>query len=155
MDIRIRASCVAIRDQSILLIQKHVRTYPNNGLFTLPGGGIEYYEKIKEACVREMKEETGTEVQHPTFVGIVTHRDFVDDWHTITFYFKSDNIIGEPINLEESKHTCHWVFLEAIQGHELIAPHDKDILRYCLENRSIFNMDIDRVGQKEYKWAFN
>ncbi len=53
---RKRATAIIIRDKKLLVIhrQKFGRDY-----YTLPGGGVELEESFQEACIREVKEETG------------------------------------------------------------------------------------------------
>lgn len=48
---------VLIKDEKILLIKKSRGAY--KGMFDLPGGGIEFGEKIEETLKREFIEETG------------------------------------------------------------------------------------------------
>ncbi len=56
---RRRATAIIIRDKKLLVIHRHKfgRDY-----FTLPGGGVELDETFGEACIREVKEETGLDV---------------------------------------------------------------------------------------------
>ena len=50
-----------IKDNKILLIKK--KTGPYDGKLDLPGGGIKYCEKVEDALVRELKEETGLDIK--------------------------------------------------------------------------------------------
>lgn len=62
---RIRASGICIHDNKILLIhrinlelEKEKQEY-----YVIPGGGVEDGEKIEDAVIREMKEETSLDVR--------------------------------------------------------------------------------------------
>ena len=60
---------VVLDDQGrILLIEK-----TDNGLWALPGGGHEPGETIAETVVREVKEETGYDVEVTRVVGLYTN----------------------------------------------------------------------------------
>jgi ADP-ribose pyrophosphatase YjhB (NUDIX family) len=55
-------------DGRILLVHK-----TDNGLWALPGGGMDLGESITDAVVREVKEETGLDVEVKDLVGIYSN----------------------------------------------------------------------------------
>ena len=63
------ANVVVINDDGqILLIRR-----TDNGNIALPGGGMDLGESITDAAVREVKEETGLDVELTGLVGIYTN----------------------------------------------------------------------------------
>ncbi|OII24639.1 NUDIX domain-containing protein [Curtobacterium sp. MCBA15_013] len=54
--LRVRAAAVAIRDDAVLLV---LRERDGHRYAVLPGGGVEVGETPQQACVRELREETG------------------------------------------------------------------------------------------------
>jgi 8-oxo-dGTP pyrophosphatase MutT (NUDIX family) len=56
---RNRAAAIIIRNDELLLIH---RQKPGQDYYILPGGGVELDESFEEACIREVKEETGLDV---------------------------------------------------------------------------------------------
>lgn len=58
---------ILIKDGKILLIKKSRGAY--KGMYDLPGGGIEFNEKIEDALKREFIEETGITVSSYSFLG--------------------------------------------------------------------------------------
>jgi ADP-ribose pyrophosphatase YjhB (NUDIX family) len=58
---RNRAAAVIIQNGNLLLMH---RQKPGQDYYILPGGGVELDESFEEACIREVKEETGLDVLH-------------------------------------------------------------------------------------------
>jgi 8-oxo-dGTP diphosphatase len=52
---------VIVQDGSVVLIKR--RYEPLKGQWSLPGGGVEIGETLEEAVAREMREETGLDVE--------------------------------------------------------------------------------------------
>ncbi|MEK6851542.1 MAG: NUDIX domain-containing protein, partial [Candidatus Thermoplasmatota archaeon] len=63
------ASALILRGGSVLLIRR--RAPPNEGRWGLPGGGIELGESVRDAAVREVREETGLAVKVTGLVDVV------------------------------------------------------------------------------------
>ena len=53
-------SAAIFRDGKVLIVRR--ARPPANGLYTLPGGGVELGETLEEAVIREVKEETALDV---------------------------------------------------------------------------------------------
>ncbi len=75
----------------------------DNGLWCLPGGGMEPGEDLAETCVREMKEETGLDVQVKRLIGIYSDPNFIvwydkgsgDKIQVVTATFEVELLGGE------------------------------------------------------------
>ena len=52
--------CVVFNGDSVLLIRRAFE--PFKGFLALPGGFVDIFESVEMACVRELKEETGLEI---------------------------------------------------------------------------------------------
>lgn len=53
-------NCVLVKDGHVLLLKK-----PRRGWWVAPGGKMEQGESVREACVREYREETGIYLKTP------------------------------------------------------------------------------------------
>jgi 8-oxo-dGTP pyrophosphatase MutT (NUDIX family) len=83
---RVLATLVyAIKGDEVLLHQR-VKD-PNKGLWVAPGGKLEPAESPTECALREMREETGLELEDPTLRGVMVEVSPRPDYQWITFVF--------------------------------------------------------------------
>jgi 8-oxo-dGTP diphosphatase len=63
----LRVSATAfIRENGRVLLQRR----SDNGYWNLPGGGLELGESLAQACLREVREETGLEIEIVRLIGV-------------------------------------------------------------------------------------
>lgn len=132
-------SVVAIvedNDGSILLIHK-----TDNSLWALPGGGHEMGESISQTLVREVKEETGYDVEVQAITGTYTdprHVMAYDDGEVrqqFSIAFRARLIGGRARTSSESSEVV-WLAPEEIDNLEM-HPSMRMRLRHALERRDI------------------
>ena len=68
-DARLAAYAVIERGDHVLLA---LWNEPAEPLWTLPGGGVDLHETVEEAAVREVREETGYDVELTGLLGVNT-----------------------------------------------------------------------------------
>lgn len=125
-------NCILIDGNKVLVLQK-----PSKGWWVAPGGKMEEGETVKEASVREYKEETGLSVCDPEIAGIFTivikDKDIIiDEW--MMFTFKSSRYEG--IMLEESPEgVLAWKDISEIKNLPM-AEGDKYIFNHVLSGSS-------------------
>jgi 8-oxo-dGTP diphosphatase len=59
--IKVGVGAVVFRDAEVLLIKRGKA--PFKGQWSIPGGGLDYGEAVRDGLVREIREETGVEVK--------------------------------------------------------------------------------------------
>ncbi len=52
---------IIVRDNKILMVKQHVQR--GSIVWNFPGGGVDQNETPEEACIREVKEETGYDIR--------------------------------------------------------------------------------------------
>jgi 8-oxo-dGTP diphosphatase len=70
-DTRLAAYAVIVDEQDRILLA--LWNEPEQGRWTMPGGGVELHETVEEAVVRELREETGYDVVLGRVLGVDTH----------------------------------------------------------------------------------
>jgi 8-oxo-dGTP diphosphatase len=69
----------------------------------IPGGHVEFGETIRDAAVREIKEETGIDVKITGFIG---HEEVIRtqfDYHTVIFFFRGMPCDGNIIETKDAR----------------------------------------------------
>ena len=85
------AVAIAVRDKRFLLIKRGIP--PRKGAWGSPSGFIESGETAEEACLRELKEETGISGQVIKLVGVVRIEDkeIYGDMLAVMYLVKADD----------------------------------------------------------------
>jgi len=91
--------CFLLKDDKILLIRR--ANEPYKGEITVPGGRKRRGESLKEACVREMLEETGYVLKNVEFAGILHACRKDDPIEYVSNYFVCRDFEGELRDSEE------------------------------------------------------
>lgn len=101
--IPVTVQLVLEKDNKILFMKRKNTGY-EDGKFCLPGGHVEKNEEIKEAMIREAKEEIGIELKSEDLILYkVLNRKINQDVEYIDFIFKATKWLKEIGNKEPEK----------------------------------------------------
>jgi ADP-ribose pyrophosphatase YjhB (NUDIX family) len=119
--LRPAAYAILTQDGKVLLVR-----LKSTGKYHLPGGGIEAGERIGEALMREVREETGMEIE------IVRLAHFEElffyynpsgkAYHGFHFYYVCNALPGKKLEdrevFDDSAEQPAWVEIEGLRGEE-------------------------------------
>lgn len=145
--IRKAVRCYLIKDNEVV-VTKYKKGNKKEGYYDIPGGKIEEGESPKQTAIREMKEETGIEIQNLKYKGIMTieypNRMFIFDT------FISKEYEGEPQEFEEN--TSEWIDIDELLKKEKILSNiillDKFLIKGLIDDNHNFNLHI-KVDEQE------
>lgn len=106
--------CLVRRGNEILLQNRVKKDWAG---YTLPGGHVEPGESFVDACVREIREETGLTVLNPKLCGLKQFPN--NDTRYIVFLFQADQFEGELHSSEEGK--MEWVPLDQLPQYNTVS----------------------------------
>ena len=90
---RVGVGCVVRREGLILLVRRH-RAH-GDGTWSTPGGHLDPGEHPLACASREVREETGIEVENARFVGVTNDVFEVEGLHYVTLWVSADFSSGE------------------------------------------------------------
>lgn len=95
-------------DGKVLLVLRKLP--PEAGCWSLPGGRVEFMERVEDALVRELKEELGIDVEVGTLLCVTNHIVAAENAHWVSPAYRVRRVSGEVRNLEPEKHSAvEWV----------------------------------------------
>lgn len=145
--IRKAVRCYLINNSKVM-VTKYKKGNKKEGYYDIPGGKIEEGETPKQTAIREMKEETGIDIQNLKYKGIITieypDRKFIFDT------FITNQYCGEPKEFEEN--TSEWIEIEELLQKEKILSNimllDRFFIKGLIDDNCNFNLYI-KVDEQE------
>ena len=115
--ISIGVGAVVFRGDEVLIIKRGKP--PFFGQWSIPGGGLEHGEALKDAARREVREETGVEIE---IIGLIDvfealPRETQEDGplnHTLLIDFAAEWVSGEPVAGDDAAEAEFVAIEEAI-----------------------------------------
>ena len=119
----------------ILLVERG--NAPLAGYWSLPGGGVEAGERLEDAVVREILEETGLRVKADSlatvFERIMPDESGACEYHyvLVDFYCK---IVGGDLRPGDDSRDVRWFEIEALDGL-LLTAGTRAVIETCASRR--------------------
>ena len=111
--IRIGVGAVVFRGEEILLVKRGKP--PFKGQWSIPGGGLEFGERLEDGVRREVMEETGLDIKICGLIGVFEGlpEDFGQLAHTVMIDYYADWVAGEPIAADDAADAAFFSMDEA------------------------------------------
>jgi 8-oxo-dGTP diphosphatase len=111
--VTLAVGAIVVRDDALLMIKRGRE--PNAGLWSVPGGRVEPGEYLADAVKREVREETGLDVEVGELVGIL---EVLGDEHFVIHdYGATPTENREPV-ADDDAEEIRWVPLKEVASLE-------------------------------------
>jgi len=111
---------IIVQDGKILLEKR--KNAPGKGQWSVPGGLVELGESIEETVLREVREETGLEVEKPEHIDVVDNVD-LDEQGKIRYHFVIVDYFvklkGGTARAASDAEDVRWVQLGDVEKYDL------------------------------------
>ncbi len=109
----------------VILVKR--KNDPFKGYWAIPGGFVEYGEKVEDAACREAKEETGLEIKLKDLVGVYSEPGRDPRGHVVSVCFSAERIGGE---LAADTDAADVKVFKEVPWSNLAFDHDKILKDY-------------------------
>lgn len=121
------AVAVLVDNDGRLVFQQR-KIDPGKGKWTFPSGYVERCERIEDAAVREVREETGLEVRLTNLLGLFSHTG-----NPVALAVYTADPIGGTITVSEESHQV--AYFSPAELPDLAFEHDSEIVATWLARR--------------------
>ena len=137
------ALCILKNGDNYLLIKRGKRKTTKEddyGMYLPIGGKLEPYETPEQAAKREVKEETGFDIETLEFKGMIIENSKIN-YNWVHFVYLSEVPYFDPKETDEGY--LEWVYKDDVES--LPTPEiDKEVYKYVVNNQKfIFNDEYD------------
>ena len=116
----IGVGAVIIKDGKILLEKR--KNDPGKGKWSIPGGLVELGESVEQTVIREVKEETGLEVEKPEHIDVVDNV-IKDENGEVKYHFVIIDYFvklkGGTMKATSDAEELRWVTFDEVEKYDL------------------------------------
>lgn len=111
---------IIVHEGKLLLVKRGVK--PAKGKWTIPGGAVELGEGIRDAVIREVKEECGLDVEIERLLDVVDNITMDEEgrlqFHFVILDFLA-NVKGGTLKPADDAIDAKWVPLDEVETYNL------------------------------------
>jgi len=116
----IGVGAVIIKDGKILLEKR--KNEPGKGKWSIPGGLVELGENVEQTVMREVKEETGLEVEKPEHIDVVDNVTRDENGEIKYHFVILDYFVkfkGGTLKATSDAEELRWVTFDEVEKYDL------------------------------------
>ncbi|MGD6833054.1 NUDIX domain-containing protein [Sutcliffiella halmapala] len=150
--IRVRAASIIIKNDAILMVEFD----DENGLhYNLPGGGVEQGESVRDAVIREAKEEADVDVEVGPLAFVYEYVPLRDNFkygerYNLTLFFECQLLKGTiakmPEKGDDHQTGVRWVPFENLDGIVLYPKMKKQLVEF-VKSRNMEFIEESQLDQ--------
>lgn len=117
----VAVGAVILKDNNVLLVKRGNEPY--RGYWSIPGGRVRFGERIRDALRREVREETGLDVEIGRLVCVLKMIVKSKSGEPVFDYLILDylsNVIGGELRPSSDVDEVKWVPLEDVDSYKLV-----------------------------------
>jgi ADP-ribose pyrophosphatase YjhB (NUDIX family) len=126
---KVVAGTIPEQDGRVLLTRRSIS--PGKGLWTFPGGFVDFGESVSDAALRETFEETGLKVELTGLVNVYSYPG-----SPVIIVYRAV-VVGGTLTTCEENDCLEWVAPDAIDWDTLAFPSTREALREWVAARGI------------------
>lgn len=111
---------IIVEDNRVVLIKRLNNPYKD--YWAIPGGFVEYGEKIEHAAIREAKEETGLDITLTKLVGVYSDPNRDPRGHTVTVAYLA-KIVGGTLKSDSDAKDAKFIEADELKNLRLAFDH--------------------------------
>jgi len=106
----------------VLMLLRSSQCKNEAGKWMIPGGGVDFNEKLEDCIIREVKEEIGVDIDVVKLIAAVNHLLPEEGQHWVAPTFQCKIKSGEPKIMEPHKHEeLKWFSLDEMPENLSVA----------------------------------
>lgn len=129
---------IIIENENVLIVRRGQP--PKMGAWSIPGGGVHLGEDLEQACMREVREETGLDVEILS-EGRVLNRVTRDEWGRVQFHYVLIDFVCRPtggvLQAASDISEARWVPLSEVSS---LSPMTSGTAEFILESVATLNL---------------